>query len=155
MSFDGPFRSIKTHEVEGSSNDMSFLGQTKDIRVEKKWVQQKSWGFWVQQKTWGSRRGNKKWVHWSTWGFGLPNEMRFKILSQICLSPSMHMKIYSWGFLVRPLHKGMEGFPKLFGSLRTFLGDWSYISGGLHFTSSNPPDMYLAIYQQFICPQLL
>jgi hypothetical protein len=28
--------------VEGPSNDMSFLGQTKDIRVEKKRVQQKS-----------------------------------------------------------------------------------------------------------------
>ena len=39
--------------------------------------------------------------------------------------------IHSWGFLVWPLHKGMEGFPSPFGSLKAILWDWSYFSVGL------------------------
>ena len=38
---------------------------------------------------------------------------------------------HSWGFLVWPLHKGMEGFPSPFGSLKAILWDWSYFSVGL------------------------
>ena len=39
--------------------------------------------------------------------------------------------VHSWGFLVWPLHKGMEGFPSPFGSLKAILWDWSYFSVGL------------------------
>ena len=39
--------------------------------------------------------------------------------------------MHSWGFLVWPLHKGMEGFPSPFGSLKAILWDWSYFSVGL------------------------
>ena len=39
--------------------------------------------------------------------------------------------IHSWGFLVWPLHKGMEGFPSPFWSLKAILWDWSYFSEGL------------------------
>ena len=33
MCFDGPFRSIKTHEVEGPSKHMRFLGPPKHMRA--------------------------------------------------------------------------------------------------------------------------
>jgi hypothetical protein len=32
MSFDGPFGSIKRHEIKGPSKDMRFLGPSKDMR---------------------------------------------------------------------------------------------------------------------------
>ena len=64
---------------------------------------------------------------------------------------------HSWGFLVLPLHEGMEGFSSPFWSLRAFPKDLFhsmqsqrivllYISLGLHEVIFNPPGLWLSIF---------
>ena len=49
-----------THEVEGPSKDMRFLGPTKNMRFQE---EKQKMG---PSKHIGFRRANKKWVHEST-----------------------------------------------------------------------------------------
>ena len=56
------------------SNHMRFLGPSKNMRFQE-----------------GKHKNGSIKAHEV---LGPSNEMRFKILSQICLSPSMRMKIY-------------------------------------------------------------
>ena len=71
------FGSIKKHEVsrgEGSIKRHEVFGSIKRHEI--------------------SLRETQKWAIKAHEVLGPSNEMRFKILYQICLSPSMHMKIY-------------------------------------------------------------
>ena len=74
-----------------------------------------------------------------------------------CTNFEQHEFFYSWGFLVWPLHEGMEGFSSPFWSLRAFLKDLFhsmqsqrnvllYISLGLHKVIFNPPGLWLSIF---------
>ena len=74
MSFLGPSKDMRFQEGKGPSKNMRFFGPTKDMRFQEgKHIN----GYIKAYEV-----------------LGPSNEMRFKILSQICLSPSMHMKIY-------------------------------------------------------------
>jgi hypothetical protein len=74
MSFLGPSKDMRFQEGKGPSKDMRFLGPSKDMRFHE-----------------GKHKNGSIKAHEV---LGPSNEMRFKILYQICLSPSMHMKIY-------------------------------------------------------------
>ena len=65
MRFWGSSKNKRFQEGKGPSKNMRFLGPTKDMRFQE-----------------GKHKMDPS------------NEMRFKILSQICLSPSMHMKFF-------------------------------------------------------------
>ena len=65
IRFLGPSKNKRFQEGKGPSKNMRFLGPTKDMRFQE-----------------GKHKMDPS------------NEMRFKILSQICLSPSMHMKFF-------------------------------------------------------------
>ena len=74
MSFLGPSKNMRFQEGKGPSKDMRFLGPSKDMRFHE-----------------GKHKNGSIKAHEV---LGPSNEMRFKILYQICLSPSMQMKIY-------------------------------------------------------------
>ena len=74
MSFLGPSKNMRFQEGKGPSKDMRFLGPSKDMSFHE-----------GKQKK-GSIKAHEV--------LGLLNEMRFEILYRICLSASMHMKIY-------------------------------------------------------------
>ena len=65
---------MRFQEGKGPSKDMRFLGSSKDMRFHQ-----------GKHKN-GSIKGHEV--------LGPSNEMRFKILYQMCLSLSMHAKIY-------------------------------------------------------------